>query len=806
MGSCLPFGPVSHPLWLGVVGGLAARVPRHGRTARQNALVTELSALRSVGQDGLAQLLRARPELLEPHPPVSLRELQGRLRHPAVTLEALRRLDLAALQVLQVLCAVRRRAARAEALRLLGAEPGSDRAAAVDRGVARLRARGLLGLAGAGAGNQTGDDSDDRPAAVVQDLWPRPLGLATDVETLAAEWTVDGLGQILARLGRPSAGGKPELVARLAETLRDGAFVRRVVDAAPPELAAELKDVAFGRGLIDRFSHGATAWRSSWGRPPTATADDPRQRPVDWAVSRFLLVGHPEGYGLMMPAEVALALRGEGWTVAFSPDPPPIAWMPRPAEAVAGGSLAAASTALRGLDAVLTAAGRRPLAPLKAGGVGVRELRRVAAAAALATGEVRLGLELAHHLRLLDADDPGYAPTPAFDGWRRRPAADRYAALLRAWSQLTMAPALEPNAVWDPRSPGDGSRTARAAILAALAEHPEQAPGSAAGLEEWLRWQLPLLVTATIHNDTSDGAPAEAAAEHRRLVRAVLTEGAWLGVTAMDALSGAGAALAAGGDVRAAVGDRLGGTRVSALLQADLTATVLGEPATDLATTLDLAADREGRSAASVWRFSPASVRRALDAGHDADDLLARLADLAADVVPQPLEYLVRDVARRHGAARGRAVACYVRSDDEALLAEIVADRRLRTLGLHRIAPTAAVGSRPWLQTVQALRAAGYAPVEEDADGGTVAAAVTEHRALAAYDGFQPDVWYRTGAGDDMGAGGDMDSDALPDRPDPDALAAALLAAEDSPGGLLLDVGTTVLEIHHSADLYSVTR
>ncbi|HEY6796410.1 MAG TPA: helicase-associated domain-containing protein [Kineosporiaceae bacterium] len=757
--------------------------------------MTELDALRSWGHDRLAQLLRERPELLEPRPPISLRELRGRLRHPAVTLAALRRLDLPTLQVLQVLCALRGRAGRAEALALLGAEPGSDRAEAVDRAVETLRARGLIG-------DTSGTASMDvRPAPVVADLWPLPLGLATDVETLAAQRPVEALRPVLGLLGRPEAGRKPELVARLVETLRDGAFVRRLVhDSTPPEFADRLTDVAFGRAALDRYSYGAPTWHGTRG--PAARADDPRQRPLDWAMARFLLVPRPEGYGLMMPAEVALALRGEGWTAAFSPDPPPLAWTPRRADSVADGALAAASCAVRGMDAVLSVASRRPLTALKAGGIGTRELRRLAVETGLTTGEAKVCLELAHHLHLLDLDEPGYAPTPAFDGWRRRPVADRYAAMLRSWTELAVSPALAADAAWDPRARVNRSRAARQAVLAVLGDHPGQAPASVPDLEEQLRWHLPLLTSTTMHSDTGDdaGAAAEDAEQHRRLIRAVLTEAAWLGVTAADALSPAGTALATGGDVRATVSDHLAAVRTSARLQADLTATVLGEPDAELATTLDLAADREGRSTASVWRFSPATVRRALDAGHGADDLLALLTNLADGGVPQPLEYLIRDVARTHGAARGRAVACYLRSDDEALLSEIVADRRLRALGLRRIAPTAVVGSRPWPNTVEALRAAGYAPVEEDADGGTVAAVVPEHRALGPDDGFHPVA----PPGTDRGFAADGDTDAGP--PDPDALADALLTAENTPGGMLLDTGTTILEIRDRADLFSFAR
>ena len=789
--------------------------------------VSELSALRSLGRGGLAALLRLRPDLMEPRPPASLRELHARLRHPVVTVTALRRLDLATLQVLQVLCALAtmdgpdrgRAPLRTRALRLLGVEPGSPAAAAVDRAVDDLRARGLLMDAPASDGRAGDGEDGDRPTAVVRQVWPSPLGLAPGVRTLADESTVEGLRQALTRLGRPAAGRKAELVGRLAETLADGDFVREVVVAETrPDFTAELVDVASGRKALDRFAWGSTAWRSSWNRPDPLTGDDPVRRPLDWAMARFLLVGSPDGYGVRMPAEVALALRGAGWTAAFSPAPPALAWTPRPVAATRSAALAAASTAVRALDAVLSTAGRRPPTPLRAGGVGVRELRRLASDTGLASGEARLCLDLAHHLGLLAVDEPGYVPTSAFDGWRRRPAARRYADALRAWSQLSRCAALEPTAAWDPRSSDDGSRAARAAVLAVLAEHPGHASASAPGLEDRLLWQLPLLTSTTLTG--ASGTAGRATEEHRQLVRSVLTEAAWLGVTAADALSPAGVALAAGEDVAAVIGDGLGGTRSSALLQADLTATVLGEPDPDLATTLDLVADREGRSTASVWRFTPAAVRHALDAGHTAEDLLARLADLSDGVVPQPLEYLLRDVGRRHGATRGRAVACYLRSDDRALLAEIVADRRLRTLGLRAIAPTAAVGSRPWARTLEALRAAGYAPVEEDADGGTVVAVVPEHRATVDDDGSgqhprQPrstnlpaarDESGDTDAGTDAGTDPGTDAGARADRPDLDAIAGALLSAQDAPAGALLDIGATVIEIRHRDDLFSATR
>ena len=67
-------------------------------------------------------------------------------------------------------------------------------------------------------------------------------------------------------------------------------------------------------------------------------------------------------------------------------------------------------------------------------------------------------------------------------------------------------------------------------------------------------------------------------------------------------------------------------------------------------TLLDSCADRESRRAAVLWRFSPASVRRALDEGASGDELVRALRGIAETDLPQPLTYLIGDV--QHGTAR----------------------------------------------------------------------------------------------------------------------------------------------------------
>jgi hypothetical protein len=75
------------------------------------------------------------------------------------------------------------------------------------------------------------------------------------------------------------------------------------------------------------------------------------------------------------------------------------------------------------------------------------------------------------------------------------------------------------------------------------------------------------------------------------------------------------------------------------------------------------------------------------------------------------------------------SAAAYLRSDDEALLAEVLADKRLSTLALRRIAPTVLVTSLQVPRLLGALREAGFAPVAEDAGGAAVLARPKVRRA-----------------------------------------------------------------------------
>ncbi|MBJ6645393.1 DNA-binding protein [Streptomyces sp. BSE7F] len=164
------------------------------------------------------------------------------------------------------------------------------------------------------------------------------------------------------------------------------------------------------------------------------------------------------------------------------------------------------------------------------------------------------------------------------------------------------------------------------------------------------------------------------------------------------------------------------------LLQADLTAVAPGPLERPLADMLGVLADVESKGGATVYRFTPASVRRALDAGQSAADLHAFLAAHSRTPVPQPLAYLIDDVARRHGHLRVGAASSYVRCDDDAVLNEILADRRAAGLGLRRLAPTVLAARTDPAALLEGLRAMGFAPAAESAEGDVLIARADAYR------------------------------------------------------------------------------
>ncbi|HEY3501227.1 MAG TPA: helicase-associated domain-containing protein [Actinocatenispora sp.] len=633
---------------------------------------TLVDHLRRMSDRDLGALFGARPDLAVPVP-TDLSALASRAQSRLSLARALEGLDRFTLEIL-------------DALRLATEDAGSTTLTAV------------LDLATGAPAERVREAVTALRRLAVAYGPDDAIGLARGVSELCSPYP--------AGLGRPAVELDPEAAVLAADPAR----LRRELLAAPPE----------ARAVLDRLAAG----------PPVGTVREAGAgTPVGWLLDHHLLVAERLDT-VQLPREVGLLLRREvGPLGELHPDPPTPDATVRPGEAIDAAGAGQVMEVVRLTAALCDALAAEPAAVLKAGGVGIRDLRRLARAVDSSETVTALLLELARETQLVTdaetAEGAYWLPTRAYDDWRLVAPSARWLRLATCWLAMARQPSLVGTRDDKDRPinalSGEIARMSapvlRNAALTALADLPAgSAPGPEA-LVDLLAWRTP-----------RRGGPHAG-----RAIRAALGEAATLGVTGRDALTSYGRLLLAddrpapdplgidlpdsGPDPAAILDDLLPAPVDHVLVQADLTVVVPGPPEPGLAAELDLVADTESAGHAAVYRVTPDSVRRALDAGMAAQDLHTLFARRSTTPVPQALTYLVDDVARRHGGLRVGACSAYLRSEDTTLLAELAADRRLTSLALREIAPTVLVSPYQVHRLLDALRGAGYAPVPEDAGG-----------------------------------------------------------------------------------------
>lgn len=614
--------------------------------------------LRARSDDELAALLRLRPDLASPLP-TDLAQLAARSHTAASTVRALDRLDRFTLQVLDVVVVLPEPVSREAASALLPDATPDD----VEERLSLLRQLALV----------WGDADGVRPTSTVRES----LGAAPA-----------GLGPWAAQVGdgRPCPTG-PELDALLAD--------------APAGALAALDQLVWGppHGAVERADREVTP--------------DEAATPVDWLLAHRLLLA-ADARTVVLPRDVALQLRGDRVHERVEPAPPNAHVTPRDPAVVDRAAAGSAFDAVRRVEDLLEAWSYDPPGVLKAGGLGVRDLRAAAAALDVDEATAALLVETAYDAGLLAADDDAWLPTPAYDAWRVQPAARRWTVLAGAWLGSTRVVALvgskdakgaRINAL-GPELDLIVAPEIRRAVLADLAGLGEGAAATVADLDARQAWRR----------------PRRGARRRSLLVEAAVAEGSALGVVALGAVASPARQLLAG-DVDAAADavDPLLPTPVRhVLLQADLTAVAPGPLDGDVAREFALVADVESSGGATVFRFTEASVRRALDAGRSGADVVAFLGAHSRTEVPQPLAYLVDDVARRHGRLRVGPASAYLRCDDPAVLDELQVDRRAAGLRLRRLAPTVLAAAASPEVVLDQVRRMGMLPAAETPEGAVV--------------------------------------------------------------------------------------
>jgi hypothetical protein len=444
-----------------------------------------------------------------------------------------------------------------------------------------------------------------------------------------------------------------------------------------------------------------------WG-PPRGTIGDIKKpgAGVQWLLEEGFLIPLNQ-QTVVLPKEVAIHLRGNKVHKECETSQPEITGDKRDPRNVQRAAIANIATFLRWTEEVLNFWAQAPATALRSGGLGVRDLKEISLHLGVDEECAAFIAEVSYVAGLLTIDpDDRILPTHQFDIWLTQSASTRWQTLATAWfttSRLSGLVGKDGSKNVAPLGPELDRSTAastRRLTLRLLSNNSAFAP-QFDSLYACAQWISPSKRSGGLQKDYLLWA---------------LREAEWLGITGQGAISTYGIEFLAGEDTDSIDAD-LPKAVDHILIQSDNTAIAPGPLEHEVAQELALIADVESRGGATVFRFSESSIRRGLDHGRTGDEIGKFLKKTSKTPMPQPLEYLIADVAKKHGKLRVGNTASFIRCEDSALITQILGDKRLEILGLRKIAPEVLICGHEAAEAMNILRNCGYLPAGEDSRG-----------------------------------------------------------------------------------------
>ena len=444
-----------------------------------------------------------------------------------------------------------------------------------------------------------------------------------------------------------------------------------------------------------------------WG-PPRGSITDIRKPSVgvQWLLEEGFLIPFNQ-QTVVLPREVAIYLRGNTVHRELETSQPSVTGSKRDVRNVQLAAIANITTFLRWTEEVLNFWAQEPATALRSGGLGVRDLKELSLHLGVDESCTAFVAEVAYLSGLLTIDpDDKILPTHQFDIWLTQNASVKWQLLASAWLSTSRVSGLVGKegsknvAPLGPELDRSSAATTRRLTLTLLQENSELAVDidSLFAAATWL-------------------APAKRAGGLQKdYILWAMREAEWLGITGQGVLSSYGADFLIGGD-STTVDTDLPKAVDHILIQSDNTAIAPGPLEHEVAQELALIADVESRGGATVFRFSESSIRRGLDHGRTGEEISKFLTKTSKTPMPQPLEYLIADVAKKHGKLRVGNTASFIRCEDSALITQILGDKRLDVLGLRKIAPEVLICGHDATEAMNILRSCGYLPAAEDSRG-----------------------------------------------------------------------------------------
>jgi hypothetical protein len=440
-----------------------------------------------------------------------------------------------------------------------------------------------------------------------------------------------------------------------------------------------------------------------WGPPRGQIANIKKPgNAIGWLLENNVLVAL-DSHTVALPREIAIKLRGGKIHKEIFSNPSKLSGKKIEQKQIDSAAVANISTILRWCEEFLHNLSDETPTALRTGGIGVRDLKRIAEHLGVDESCAGFIAELCYlgGLVVIDSDDQ-ILPTSAFDLWLSKPAEERWYSLVILWLDTSRVSGLigksgdRSIAPLGPELDRAGASLIRRTALKVLSENRQISPDFKS-IQEIIKWWNPKRANSDF-------------------VEWFLREAEWLGITGQGGISTFGINLLTGAEdlgIESALPKPVDHT----LIQADNSAVAPGPLLPELAAEMGTIADIESRGGATVYRFSESSIRRGLDHGKTGDQIKSFLIKTSKTPMPQPLEYLISDVAKRHGKLRVGSAHTYIRCEDEGLVQQILHDKKCEHLRFRKIAPQVLVTDFELLEVIGELREYGYLPAAENASG-----------------------------------------------------------------------------------------
>ena len=446
----------------------------------------------------------------------------------------------------------------------------------------------------------------------------------------------------------------------------------------------------------------------TWG-PPRGSVSNIKSpgKAIAWLLENKIL-SPIDSQTVVLPREIGISLRGKKIFRELQISQPKLDGTKRKQSDIDRAAIANISDFLRWTEELAHNWSDEPPIALRAGGLGIRDLKRTAEHLGIEEQCVAFVAELLYlsGLLVIDTDD-SILPTSAFDLWITRSHEERWHNLVSLWMETSRVAGLIGKldqkfiAPLGPEIDRAGIASLRKKVINSLNSNLEIAPNFES-IVEVIKWQAPQRFNS-------------------EYVQWTLREAEWLGITGQGAISTFGTNLISDHDelgVEAALPKPVD----HILIQADNSAIAPGPLTPEISNELGTIADIESRGGATVFRFSEASIRRGLDHGKTGEHIKDFLKKNSKTPVPQPLEYLINDVAKRHGRLRIGAAATYIRCEDEGLITQILHDKKMESLQFRKLSPQVLISEIESAEVLIVLRESGYLPAAENANGILISA------------------------------------------------------------------------------------